>query len=257
MELYAIKTKKVKPGDNLVDIVLESLKKLNLQLKDNDVLALTSKIVSYAENRLVNLKEVKPSDKAKKLAQEFSLEPEFGELVLREADKICGGVERAVLTLKNEMLVANAGIDSKNAPVDYVALWPSNPSRWAKSIREEIYRRTCKRIAVLIIDSGLIPLRIGTIGLALAVAGFKPIRDHRGESDLYGKEVIITRHAIADDLASAAHLLMGESIEQTPAVLIRDAPVDFDGGAYGPETMMMPQRECIFMNNRQKFADSH
>jgi F420-0:gamma-glutamyl ligase len=81
----------------------------------------------------------------------------------------------------------------------------------------------------------------------LAVAGFKPIRDTRGKKDLYGKPLIITRHAVADDLASAAHLLMGEADEKTPVVLIREAPLDFDNGVYGGSSMMLPFRECLFM----------
>lgn len=248
MELYAIKTRLIKTGDDLVDVILESLKRQNLELKDNDVLALTSKIIAYAENRLVKLGDIEPSNKAGEIAQQFSLEPEFAELILREADKIYGGVEKAVLTLKNGVLTANAGIDNKNAPKGYVVLWPSSPQRWAKNIREEIRRRTGKQVAIVIVDSGLAPLRKGTAGLALAVAGFKPVRDRRGEKDIYRKPLVITQHAIADDLASAAHLLMGEAAEKTPVVLIRNAPVDFDDGVYGSAEMMMPFKECIFMN---------
>jgi len=248
MELYALKTKLMKAGDNPVDAILEALNEQDLQLEDNDVLAITSKIIAYAENRLAKLGDVNPSAEAKKLAQKYALQPEFAELVLQEADKIYGGVEKAVLTLKNNILAANAGIDNKNAPISLVVLWPRDAPKQAKDIREEVKRRTLKRVAVLIVDSGLAPLRKGTTGLALAVAGFKPVRDLRGEKDIYGKPLAITQHAVADDLASAAHLLMGESIEKTPAVLIRDAPVDFDDGVYVSKNMMMPFNECIFMN---------
>ncbi len=94
----------------------------------------------------------------------------------------------------------------------------------------------------------MIPLRIGTTGLTLAVAGFKPIRECRGRNDLYGRRITITRHAVADDLASAAHLLMGEAAEKTPVVLIKDAPLDFDDEAHDSKEMMMPFKQCIFMN---------
>jgi coenzyme F420-0:L-glutamate ligase len=248
MRLHSVKTRIVKIGDNLVEVILGALKEQNLQLEDDDILALSSKIVAYAEGCIVKLSKIKPSEEAKKLAQQFSLQPECAELILREADKIYGGVEKAVLTLKNGILTANAGIDNKNAPIGSVVLWPNNAQKWVKYTREEIKRKTGKRVAVLIVDSGLVPLRIGTTGLALAVAGFKPIKDCRSEKDLYGKPLIITRHAVADDLASAAHLLMGEAAEKTPIVLIRDAPVDFDDGVYGSTDMMMPFKECIFMN---------
>jgi len=247
MKLYGLKTRTIKDGDNLVNAVLDSLRTRRLQLEDNDVLAVTSKIVSYAEGRLTKLSDVKPSEKAKKLARKYGLTPEFAQLVLTEADRIYGGVAKAVLALKNGMLVANAGIDNKNSPEGQVVLWPVNPAKSAEELRQEIRRRTGKQVGVLIVDSGLVPLRIGTVGLALATAGFQPIKDNRGKRDLYGKTITITRHAVADDLASAAHLLMGESTEKTPIVLIKDAPLDFSERAYGPDEMMMPSNECIFM----------
>jgi coenzyme F420-0:L-glutamate ligase / coenzyme F420-1:gamma-L-glutamate ligase len=248
LRLYAVKTGTITVNDNLTEKVLEALKKQDLQLEDNDVLALASKSVSYAEGRLIRLSEIKPSEKAKKLATQYSMRSEFAELILREAEKVYGGVEKAVLTLKNGVLMANAGIDNKNAPEDYVVLWPSSPEKSAKRIKEEIRRKMGRQVAVLIVDSGLIPLRIGTVGLALAVAGFKPIRDRRGEKDIYGKPIMITRHAVADDLACSAHLLMGEAAEKTPVILIKDAPVDFDGGVYSSEDMMIPFNECLFMS---------
>ena len=255
MRLFAVKTETIKIGDNPVDVILEALKKQSLELQDNDVLAITSKIIAYAEKRLTKLSEVKASEKAKELAQKYSLQPEFAELVLHESDKVYGGVKKAVLTLKNGVLTANAGIDNKNAPIGHVVLWPRDAKMWVKSIIEELRHKTGKDVAVLIVDSGLVPLRKGTTGLALAVAGFKPVRDKRGEKDIYGKPLVITQHAVADDLASAAHLLMGESAERTPVVLIRDAPVGFDDGVYGSADMMMPFKECIFMN--AFLANSH
>jgi len=248
MRLFAVETRLVTAGDSLTDVILESLNTHNLQLEDNDILALASKVVSYSEGRLARLNDVKPSEKAVRLAKKYSLKPEFAELVIREADKIYGGVRKAVLTLKSGVLVANAGIDNKNAPEGHVVLWPSDPEKSARKIRNELSHRTGKRVAVVIVDSGLMPFRIGTTGLALAVAGFKPLKDRRGDKDLHGRKIEITRHAVADDLASGAHLLMGESVEKTPIVLIRDAPVDFDDGVYGRAELMMPFEECIFMN---------
>jgi coenzyme F420-0:L-glutamate ligase len=252
MRLYAVETRVVKPGDNLVDVILDSLRKQTLKLEDNDVLALASKIVSYSQGRIMKLGDVKPSEKAKKLARKHSLDPEFAELVLREAEKVYGGVEKAILTLKDNIITANAGIDNKNAPVGSAVLWPRDLVEWLKNFRDEINRKTARRIAVVVVDSGLIPLRIGTVGLALATAGFNPIREWRGKGDLYGRPIMITRHAVADDLASAAHLLIGEAAEKTPIVLIKNAPVDFDDNVHGSEEMMMPFRECIFMNTFKK-----
>lgn len=247
MKLHAINTREIRTGDNIVQMALEALEKQNLQLETGDIIVFASKIVALAQGRLIKLDEVQPSEEARKLAERFSLQPEFAELILREADKIYGGVKKAVLTLKDSILTANAGIDNKNAPPGFAVLWPLNPWDWARKAREDIERKTGKQVGMLIVDSGLVPLRIGTSGLALAVAGFKPVRDTRGWRDIHGKTLMITRHAIADDLASAAHLLMGEAAEKTPIVLIKDAPVDFDKKAYGSADMMMPSNECIFM----------
>lgn len=253
MRLYAVETRVVKLGDNLVDMILDSLRGQTLRLEDNDVLALASKIVSYSQGRIVKLGDVKPSKKAKNLAKKYSLVPEFAELVLSEAERIYGGVEKAVLTLKDNIMTANAGIDNKNAPIGSAVLWPRNLVEWLKNFRDEINRKTGKHVAVMVVDSGLIPLRIGTVGMALAVAGFNPIREYRGKKDLYGRSVMITRHAVADDLASAAHLLMGEATEKTAVVLIKDAPVDFDDNVHGSAEMMMPFRECVFMSTFKKY----
>jgi coenzyme F420-0:L-glutamate ligase len=248
MRLYGVKTHVIEVGEDIVETILESLNRQKLQLEDKDILAITSKIVALAEGRVVKLSDVKPSDKAKEFAKQFSLQPEFAELILQESDKIYGGVEKAALTLKNNVLTANAGIDNKNAPKNYAVLWPKDARKWATTIRKRIAEKTGKKIAVIIVDSGLVPLRKGTVGLALAVAGFKPVDDCRGMKDIYGKPLVITQHAIADNLASAAHLLMGETTEKTPIVVIRDAPVEFNDGAYDSAEMMMPFTECIFMN---------
>ncbi|MGC8998011.1 MAG: coenzyme F420-0:L-glutamate ligase [Candidatus Bathyarchaeia archaeon] len=249
MKLFPIKTDIIKQGDNIADVTLKALEKEGLVLDNGDILALASKTVAYAENRIVKLDEVKPSKRAEKLASKFSIPPQLAELIMQEAEEIYGGVERAVLTLKDYILAPNAGIDNKNAPEGTVVLWPKNPKKWAEKIREEMMQKTGKKVAVLIVDSGLRPLRLGTTGLALAVAGFKPTKDCRGEKDIFGKKLTITLHAVADDLASAAHLLLGETSEKIPAVLIKGAPVNFDDGVYGSEDMALPPKECIFMNS--------
>jgi len=246
MRLYAVKTRLVKTGDDLAEVILEALKKQNLQFEDGDVLALASKIVAYAEQRLVKLSEIKPSEKAQKLAKQFSLQPEFAELIIREADKIYGGVEKAVLTLKNGILTANSGIDNKNTPPSFVILWPSDARRWAKYLKEEIERRTGKKIATLIVDSGLIPLRIGTVGLALAVAGFKPIKDRRGEKDLFGYVLKVKRTAIADELSSAAELVIGQADEGIPVAIIRGYPYARSKKASATE-LIRPRERDLFI----------
>jgi coenzyme F420-0:L-glutamate ligase len=158
---------------------------------------------------------------------------------------IYGGVSKALLTLKNNIWTANAGVDHKNVPKGYVALWPKNSQKSGEKIRKMILERTGRQVGVLIIDSHVTPLRMGTTGVALGIAGFEPVRDYRFDKDLYGNSIHITRHAIADDIASAAHLMMGESSEQTPVILVRNAPVKLCDRVDLNSTIISP-KECLF-----------
>jgi coenzyme F420-0:L-glutamate ligase/coenzyme F420-1:gamma-L-glutamate ligase len=246
MFVTQLKTPLIKPKDKLVDILIEAVRRHGLKLEDGDILAISSKAVALADGRAVKMETVLASIKAKKLARRHSLEPEFVELVLREADKTYGGVEKAILTLKDNTLVINAGVDHKNVPNNCAVPWPLDPQGRAESLREEIKRRVDRNVGILLVDSSVAPLRIGTRGVALGVAGFKPVIDRRGERDLFQKPLLITRHAVADDLASTAHLVIGQADERTPAVLIRGAPVTFFEGASIEEIKIAPEK-CVYM----------
>ncbi len=247
MYVLAIRTPILKRKDDLVTIILESLEAHKGELKEGDILAISSKAIATVEERIVPLEKIFPSEEAKQVAHRHSLEPEFSELVLKEADEIYGGVYKAILTLKKGILTVNAGVDRKNAPAGYAASWPSNPQNVADKIRTEIKQRTGRTVGVVIVDSQLAPLRMGTRGLALAVSGFRPVEDCRDKKDLFQKPLRITRHSVGDDLASTAHLLMGETNQQTPVVLIRDAPVTFVDRV-DAEEMKIPERECVYMH---------
>lgn len=248
MQLFGIRTRLVKPKDDLVGIVLEAVGRQGLMIDDGDVLVLASKVVSVAQGRLTRLDTTNPSEEAKRLAEKYELDSRFAEVVLSEADEVYGGVSGALLTLKDGVLIANAGVDRKNAPVGFVVLWSENPHESAEKIRAEILERADRRIGVLIVDSRVTPLRMGTTGVAIGIAGFNPIRDCRAKRDLYGNEVLITRHALADDLAGAAHLVMGETVARMPAVLVKRVPISLTEDA-DPELLLIAARECLFMSS--------
>jgi len=248
MQLFGVNTKLIKLGDNIVDAIFQSLKEQKLTIEDGDILAIASKIVATGQRRLKKLSSIKPSLKARRLAQEYGLQPTFVEVVLQEAETVYGGVSGALLTLKNDILTANAGVDQKNAPKGYVALLPKNPHKTAEKMRKQFFEKTGRRVGVLIIDSRVTPLRMGTTGITIGVAGLEPVRDNRTEKDLYGKSISITRHALADDLAGAAHLIMGESNQQTPAVLVKNAPVKFKE-KIDLSTMVISKEECLFASH--------
>jgi len=246
MQVIGIRTPPIKPGDDITATILNAARDQKVDVEDGDILAIASKAVATARGRIVNLSLIKPSAKAKTLGRKFDLQPEYVELIIKEADKVYGGVTKALLTLKNSILTPNSGVDRKNAPRNSVVLWPENPHLTAEHIRTEILEKTHKHVGIIIVDSRITPLRMGTIGIALGVAGFEPVRDCRSGKDIYGKSVFITRHCVADDLSSAAHMIMGETNEQTPAVLIKGASVKMTESS-DANVLNISVEECLYM----------
>ncbi len=247
MQLYPLKSKLVLPGDSLTAGFIDALSAAQLNVKNGDIIAVASKVVSLSEGTIVSLRGVRSTALARRLGRKFEMLPEYAQVVLNEADAVYGGVPGVLLTLKNGNAVANSGVDRKNAPVDSVIPWPADPHRSAEMIRRALNRKFRKRIGVVVVDSRVTPLRLGTIGLAIACSGFKPVRDSRGIKDLYGRRVQITLQSLADGIAGAAQLLMGETRESTPFVLVRGAPVQL-GGRKGSDSMTLPVKDCLYMS---------
>ncbi len=246
IEVIPIRVPLIQKGAHVAHQILTSVTEAGLSLQDEDVVAVADKILATAEDRVVNYTRIETSLRARQLAAEFDLEPGFVELVLREAEQVYGGVRRALLTMKHGILIANAGIDHKNVPAENACLWPENPNATAQTLRQSLQSLTGKRLGVVLVDSHVMPLRMGTVGFAIGIAGFEPVRDCRGALDLYGKPLLITRVNIADDLASAAHLAMGETDERFPVVIIRGAPVEITD-VYDPESIRIPPAIDLFM----------
>jgi coenzyme F420-0:L-glutamate ligase/coenzyme F420-1:gamma-L-glutamate ligase len=245
--VHPIKTRIITQKDNFLDVVLEGLASTGLEIQDNDIITVAETPLGTTEGRVVKLTDVQVSDAATKLAERFELLPEVAQLIIQEADDILGGIPHVVLTIKNNTLMANAGIDKSNVPPGYASLLPLDARVSAEKLREEVKKRFGKTIGVMVIDSRTQPLRLGNIGMALGVAGFRPVADDRGRKDLFGNELRITRRAIADNLASACTAVMGESNESVPAALIRDAPVEFINESFDSSEMWISPSECMYM----------
>jgi len=253
MQFFPIHTRLIKPEEDYLEIIFEAMKTQSLTFEDGDILILSEKVVATSEGRIVNLNEVKVSARAKELAKKYYVDERTVELVLQEADEVLSGVPRILLTLKNNMLMPNAGIDHSNAPANHVILLPKDPWNSAEKARSKIMKRFGKRIGVLIMDSRVMPMRMGTIGLALGVAGFEPMEDIRGRNDLYGKMLLVTLRAVADDLASAAQLVMGEANESNPAILVRGAPVMMTDRPIKRDSMYIPPDECLYIRGFERW----
>ncbi|MFX1272587.1 MAG: coenzyme F420-0:L-glutamate ligase, partial [Promethearchaeota archaeon] len=182
MQIFPIKTRIISENDDILEVLIGALESQGLELKNHDILGIAETPLGTAEGRVVKLARVDPSEEAIELADEYDLLPEVAELVLREADEILGGIPYVILTIKNNTLMANAGVDKSNVPPGYASLLPTDPKGSAERIRREAHNRYGIDIGVMIIDSRTQPLRLGNIGMALGVAGFRPVADDRGRT---------------------------------------------------------------------------
>ncbi len=238
----------VAPGDDVAGVLVAACRDLGITLRDGDVVAVASKVVSASAGRFIRLEELTPGEAALSISRATGLSPRFAQAVVEEADEILGCVRHAALTVVSGSAVPNAGVDAKNSPPGTVSAWPRDPDAAAWEIREGIRRRTGARVAVLVVDSGLIPLRRGTVGLAIGVAGMDPLRDYRGRADIYGRRVRFTELDLADSLASAAHVVMGEGGDMVPFAVLRGAGVRLTEG-FGKGRLVMRPGECAVVGS--------
>ncbi|TXT57559.1 MAG: hypothetical protein BAJATHORv1_10261 [Candidatus Thorarchaeota archaeon] len=247
MFVIPIKTRIISPDDDIIEVLLEGIEQSGFKLENGDIIGIAETPLGTTEGQIVKLSDIEVSSKAQELGERYTIIPEVAQLVLDEADEILGGIPHVMLTIKNNTLMANAGVDKSNIPVGYASLLPKDSRASAERLRKQIKDRLGLKIGILIIDSRTQPLRLGNIGMALGVAGFKPVADDRGRKDLFGNEMRITRRAIADNLASACTAVMGESDESIPAALIRNAPVELSDQSYDSSEMWISPTECMYM----------
>ncbi len=218
----------VKPGDDLVALLLNAMAAEGLSFQEGDILVLAQKIVSKAEGRIIALREIEPSAFARAVAEQTEKDPRLAEVILREARRIVR-MDRHLLLVETRQgfVCANAGVDRSNVGSGRVTLLPCDPDASARRIRHEIWQRVGVRIAVLITDTFGRPWREGLTEVAVGIAGMSPLRDYRGERDRFGVPLRATVIAVADELAAAAGLVF-EKLAGIPAAIIR-------GYAYEPQ----------------------
>jgi len=234
----------IREGVRLGEAIAEALAKNNLTILKGDIIVVTSKAVSKAEGRLVKLDKVRPSPKAVKLARRLNKDPRIVELILKESRRVLR-VERGIIITrtKHGIVCANSGVDQSNVPEGYAALLPKDPDRSAEKIAEQIEARTGVKPAVIITDTYGRPWRRGQVQFAIGVYGLNPILDYRGKPDTYGRVLKVTEIAVADELASAAELVMGKT-KMCPAALIRG--YEYEVGFVGAKYLIRPLKEDLF-----------
>ena len=213
----------IKEGDDLAKMICEATDRQGTPIQDGDIIVITHVVVSRAEGNVVNLDNVVPSDFARIFARRFNKDPNLIEIILRESRSIVRmGDGKLITETKHGLVCANSGVDHSNVPGKRnVALLPDNPDRSARGIRKNFQKLAGKDVAVIISDTHGRPLREGEINIAIGVAGINPIRDRRKEKDLFGYTLKIKRTAIADELSSAAELVIGQADEGIPVAIIR------------------------------------
>lgn len=244
------------PGDDLSALLWAALARAEIQLQDGDILALSSKIVSKAEGRYVHLSQVTPSVAALELAARSQKDARLAELLLRESRAILR-VRPGTVIVEHRLgfVCANAGIDHSNvapppdappglSPEEWVLLLPEDPDASAARLRRELEARSGRRLGILIVDSHGRAWRIGTVGVTIGLSGLPAVIDERGWKDLYGYELRITIVGVADELAAAASLMMGQAAEGRPAVHIRGFPYPLAEGRLGE--LLRPKEQDLF-----------
>jgi len=239
----------IKPGDDLGTLIAGGLAQGSLQLRAQDVIVVAQKIVSKAEGRSVELATVKPSPRALALAQEVQKDPRLVELILSESVRVVRSRPN-VLIVEHRLgfVMANAGIDQSNVgPTDGVEralLLPVDPDATAEKLRTELSARYGVPLAVVITDSFGRAWRRGTAGVAIGAAGLPALLDLRGNPDLFGRTLQVSISGFADEIASAASLVMGQGDEAQPVVLVRG--LGWKAPANPAHELIRPESEDMF-----------
>lgn len=214
----------VEPGDDLAKIILKSFRKNNIDLDDGDVVVVAQKIISKSENRYIDLNKITPSEKAIALAKDLNRDSSFIQVILNESNEIVS-TEKNVIVVEHKLgfININAGIDRSNIPQDInqVLLLPKNPTISANNLRSALSVKLNKQIAVVITDSMTRPYRSGVTNFALASSNLQSLIDLSGEKDMYGNILKNTEIAVADEIAAASGLLMGQGSDKKPIVIIK------------------------------------
>lgn len=234
---------------DLVSTLIDALHASGETLQSGDVVAVSSKYTAISEGRVVRLDDIQVSEEAQAIAERYHMNAVIAQLVIGEADHVFGGIPGFLLTFKDGILSPNAGIDRSNIPNGYAVLFPEYPYRSAENLRCALRQKLGVDVGVILTDSWLMPGRLGTTGVALATAGFKPIQDERGKIDLFGNPMQVTQRGIADTICAAAQLVMGERDEATPIAIVRNTGVEILDIELSEEDVSIPWHMCIYVQS--------
>ena len=232
---------------DLFEAILDSLKSNKMDLQNDDVIVISSKYVSNSQGRLITLDDVIPSQEGVSLSKKYQIKPKIAEVVLRESDFVFGGIPGFVITSSDNIMAPNAGIDKSNAKNGTIILYPNNPYQIAEELRRKIFLEKSIHVGIILVDSRLMPARVGTTGVAIACAGIEPVLDMRAKNDLDGNPLKVTFQAIVDNLASIANHKMGEGAESKPIAIVRDSGAKLTDRKINPDEMAISHDQCVYV----------
>ena len=247
LTVIPLKAKRQKGSFDLFDEITSILSKNKISLKNGDVLVISSKYIAISQGRILDSETVIDSENANQISKKFKIKPKFAEVILRESDKIFGGVSGFVITSSDNILAPNAGIDKSNSDGTRLILYPENPYGVAENLKRRIFFEYSIHVGIIIVDSRLMPARVGTIGVAIACSGLEPVKDLRGEMDLHGNPLKVTFQATADNLASIANHEMGEGSELQPIAVIRDSQCELTSRIISHNEMAVSYDQCVYV----------
>jgi coenzyme F420-0:L-glutamate ligase / coenzyme F420-1:gamma-L-glutamate ligase len=211
----------IRPYNDLNTMILAAISHSQIEIQNDDIFVVTHKIVSKAEGRIVDLARVKPSTKAIRMAEEHDKDPRIMELILNESAQILRAKNGIIISeTRHGFVCANAGVDQSNMEGDAAVLLPVAPDESASRLQDVVKKKVGKEIAVVITDTFGRTFRNGQTNVAIGIAGINPIKSYIGTYDMYGRELRVTEIAVADEIASAAELVMGKA-EGTPVAIVR------------------------------------
>jgi len=235
----------ISKGDDVGSVIVRAAEKNQVTIENGDIVVVAHKVVSKAEGRIVNLLDVEPSAFAETVAKEMNRDPRHVEVILREASRIVKMKDNhLIVETKHGYVCANAGVDRSNVLGEHhVSLLPDNPDGSAERIRRRIEELAEVSVAVVVSDTFGRAWRLGHVDFAIGVSGMKPVKDYRGESDMFGHTLHVTVMAIADELAAAAELVMNKS-DGVPVVIIKG--YKYPCGEGSAKELVRPIEEDLF-----------
>jgi coenzyme F420-0:L-glutamate ligase len=243
--VHALKTPLIQSGDDLAAVLSDAAARSTASgIQDGDIIVVAESPVATAEGSAVVLEGVVPSARALELASRYRMDPRVTEVVLQGSDEVVGGIDGFLLSMVHGTLLPNAGVDLSNTPPGTALPLPEDSDRSAARLRKALQDRTGVRIGVIVADSRTHAMRLGCSSVAIGCAGIQAVIDERGKKDLFGMELHVTQRAVADNIASAAVLLMGETDESVPAALVRGLGIPIDDVSGVPA---IDAAECLFM----------